>query len=297
LLRWRGLLGIVLVAALAGLCWLDYSASPPGTWLFPLAVLAALLGAGEMVHLASAREPRPRAGVIYVGALAPVVLCGAPMFLLDDPAHCALGWLGWPLLGVAVGVLAAFLAEMRDYHGPGLVMERLAKSLLPTVYVGLLLSFAVQLRALGAGPVGLIALISMIVVVKLSDIGAYTVGRLIGKHKLAPKLSPGKTWEGVAGGLAFALAGAYGIFHGALPNAGWPSAADAPDWGWIVYALLVAIAGLLGDLAESLLKRDAGVKDSSTWLPGFGGVLDLLDSILAAAPVAYVCWVAGLVGL
>jgi phosphatidate cytidylyltransferase len=87
------------------------------------------------------------------------------------------------------------------------------------------------------------------------------------------------------------------MFRVALPNWGWPSAADAPDWGWIIYALLVSIAGLLGDLAESLLKRDAGVKDSSTWMPGFGGALDLLDSILAAAPVAYVWWVAGLVGV
>lgn len=298
MLRWRLLLGVILVAVLAGLFWLDYHASPPGLWLFPLAVVAAVLAAGEMVRLCAMREPRPRAGVIYFGTLAPVLLSGVPMFLLDDPASCGLGRLGWPLLGVAVGLLFAFLAEMRHYTAPGEVMERLAKHMLAMVYVGVLLSFALQLRAFGEGAVGLVAVLSMMVIVKASDIGAYTVGRLIGRHKLAPRLSPGKTWEGVAGGVAFALLGAYLVFYQLVPQLGLPaSTTTIPSWGWIVYGTLIAIAGLIGDLAESLLKRDAGVKDSSTWLPGFGGVLDLLDSILAASPVAYICWVAGLVGV
>ena len=67
-------------------------------------------------------------------------------------------------------------------------------------------------------------------------------------------------------------------------------------WGWIVFGLLVGAAGMVGDLAESLLKRDVGVKDSSTWMPGFGGVLDILDSLLLSAPVAWFCWATGIVG-
>ena len=159
------------------------------------------------------------------------------------------------------------------------------------VYVGGLLSFAVQLRVVGSENVGLWALVSLIAVVKMNDIGAYTVGRIFGRHKLAPKLSPGKTWEGVAGGVLFASGTAYFIFAWLVPVA-----EGSPSWGWLAYGILLAAVGTVGDLAESLLKREAGRKDSSTWMPGFGGVMDLLDSLLAAAPVAYGCWVAGLFG-
>ena len=93
--------------------------------------------------------------------------------------------------------------------------------------------------------------------------------------------------EGSAGGLAFACLGSWAAFHLLVPLGGRP---NAPVWGWLAYGLLVGTAGMLGDLAESLLKRDLGRKDSSTWMPGFGGLLDVLDSILLAAPVAYLCW-------
>ncbi len=138
-------------------------------------------------------------------------------------------------------------------------------------------------------------MLSLVVVVKMGDIGAYTVGRLIGRHKMAPRLSPGKTWEGLSGGLVFACVGSCAIFGWLVP---WMrlEAAESGIIGWIVYGLLVGLAGVLGDLSVSLLKRDAGRKDSSQWIPGFGGVLDLLDSILIAAPAAYVLWVTGLVG-
>jgi phosphatidate cytidylyltransferase len=156
------------------------------------------------------------------------------------------------------------------------------------MYVGVLMSFVVQLRNLFPDERGLYALVSLITVVKLSDIGAYTVGRLIGKHKMAPTLSPGKTWEGAAGGVLFSCVGSYLIFCAWL-NTGMVF----HDWGWFPFGIAMAVSGMVGDLAESLLKRDAGRKDSSTWMPGFGGVMDLLDSILLAAPVAYLFWAAG----
>ena len=140
----------------------------------------------------------------------------------------------------------------------------------------------------------------MIAIVKMSDIGQYTAGRLFGKHKLAPTVSPGKTWEGVVGGVVFALR--RGLADDDVRCAGdatgrWDVCGRLRLGDWRLFAVALVAAGIVGDLAESLLKRDAGVKDSSTWMPGFGGVLDLLDSLLGAAPVAYLFWAMGWVGV
>lgn len=113
---------------------------------------------------------------------------------------------------------------------------------------------------------------------------------------MAPLLSPGKTIEGAAGALVFSCLGSWLTFHW-LP--GLPMNATlqgSPWWGWIAFGLLVGAAGMVGDLFESLLKRDVGCKDSSTWVPGFGGVLDIVDSLLLSAPVACFFWESGLVG-
>src|SRR5262249_34555998 len=100
---------------------------------------------------------------------------------------------------------------------------------------------------------------------------------------------------GAGGAMLFAIAGSWISFHWLAPLFKMGSVNSLDAWRWIAYGLLVGIAGLLGDLAESLLKRNAGQKNSSTWMPGLGGILDVLDSILFAAPVAYACWAAGLV--
>lgn len=286
MLRWRLLLGGLLIAALVGLVRLDYLAPAPGTWLFPLAILAAVGAANEVVTLLAAGGRRPFASVIYGGTLAVIASNAIPLFILreTDP----LARLGWPLLAYTLVVLAALVGEMMRYHQPGGVMVNVALAVFGVAYAGLLLSFAVQLRVLGQGNEGLVALVALIAVVKFGDTGAYTVGRLIGRHKMAPLISPGKTWEGAGGGVAFALLGSWLSFT-LLPR--WMAAPiSQPPWAWIVFGLVVGMAGMLGDLAESLFKRDMGSKDSSTWMPGFGGVLDLLDSILFAAPVAYLCW-------
>lgn len=200
-----------------------------------------------------------------------------------------------PCIALAVAVAVAFAAEMRRFERPGKALAPLAATTLALVYIGLMLSFAVQLRLV----FGVAALVSLLLVVKLADTGAYAVGRLLGRHKLAPVLSPGKTWEGAAGALAMALAGAWisaALVVPALPPPHQITGRPSPWWGWIAYACVLALLGMLGDLAESLLKREAGRKDSSTWLPGLGGVLDMLDSILLAAPAAYLFWALGLVG-
>ena len=137
-------------------------------------------------------------------------------------------------------------------------------------------------------------LLFVIVVTKCGDTGAYFTGRLLGRNKLAPRLSPGKTWEGCIGGLVFAVAAAFG-FAAACGTVRPYEALEfklTPGFYFTVKqvavsALVIAVAGIFGDLAESLIKRSARVKDSSSWLPGLGGVLDMIDSVLFAAPAFY----------
>jgi phosphatidate cytidylyltransferase len=291
-LSWRIALGTLFIAALVGLCIWDAQLSAPGYVLFPVALMVGMLAADELLGLFTARGLNPVAWSVRAGTFLVVASSAAvvywPLTGKTYPSDCPLGRLGWPMVALAAALILAFIAEMARYERPGRTIENLALALFAYVYVGILLSFLVLLRLLNQGLGGLLPLASLVAVVKAGDIGAYAVGRLFGRTKLAPVLSPGKTIEGSLGGLAFACAASFAVFRvmGPLSQTG---------WGWLAYGLIVGIAGVLGDLAESLLKRDAGRKDSSTWMPGFGGVLDVIDSILLAAPVAYLCWVAGLV--
>jgi phosphatidate cytidylyltransferase len=308
MLRWRLLLGALFIAALAGLCWLDGSqalGAAPGLWLFPLALLLSLAASGEMLWMLANRDIRPQTAALYVGNLAIVASNGVPLYWpdypVDYPVDCPLGRLGWPLCAYGVAVLAAFVVEMARYRAPGKSVVQLAATVFSFAYVGLSLSFLVQLRAIDVadgertGAWGLIALVSLVAVVKVGDIGAYTVGRLIGRHKMTPLLSPGKTWEGAAGAFVFAALAAWLVLTlWVKRDSSLAMVANAPVTAWLIYGVVIGVVGLLGDLAESLIKRDLGRKDSSAWMPGFGGVLDLLDSILFAAPVAYLFWAGGL---
>jgi phosphatidate cytidylyltransferase len=296
-LRHRLLVGTLLIAAFAGLCWLDAihaASAPSGAWLFPVALLLSVLASGEVSNLVSAGECQPNRWLIFAGNFLIVAANGVPAFGPESLTHALGGNFFWPLAALAVAVLAAFTVEIVRYRAQSGAFVRLAGTIFSFAYVGLLLTFVVQLT-FGPGGQGLLALLSLIVVVKMADTGAYTVGRLIGRHKMTPHLSPGKTWEGAVGAMLFAILGSWLVFNLLRPRM-LPDAAAGPlIRQWIAYGLIVGIAGMLGDLAESLLKREAGRKDSSTWMPGLGGVLDVLDSILFAAPVAYFCWATGLV--
>ena len=122
----------------------------------------------------------------------------------------------------------------------------------------------------------------LIVVTKFSDMGAYLTGSAIGKHKMVPAISPGKTWEGFAGALFFSLLGSYAMY-GLMPKQ-----LSRLDWTHAtVLGLLLGFAAVVGDLAESILKRSTGTKDSGRFLPGIGGALDLIDSLLFTAPLLF----------
>jgi phosphatidate cytidylyltransferase len=309
LLRWRLILGTLFIAALVGLCWLDYRAAWPGMYLLPLALGLSLLAAGELLAMFRKRGHEPAAWVVYSGTAAVVLISAAPGYLPTSWGATPLGRLGWLAIGLAAGLLIAMVGELRRFDSSGRATTQLALANFAIMYAGGLMGFIIQLRLLTTGPAGysrhwgMLALVSLIAVVKMSDTGQYTAGKLFGRHKLSPVVSPGKTWEGAAGGLVFAVFAACIVFGWAAQHiVGTPFGlkvyASPMDVARLVaFAASLTAAGIVGDLAESLLKRDASVKDSSSWLPGFGGVLDLLDSLLGAAPVAYVFWALGWVVL
>jgi phosphatidate cytidylyltransferase len=244
---------------------------------------------------------QPHRWATHVGSLMALLGACVPIAFPQFADDVEIGGLGLLMLGVGAGFTINVLVELWQYVTPGKTITQLALATFAVIYVGGLLGFLVQLRLLDVGgdvsKGGMLTLFSMIATVKFTDIGAYFAGHRFGKHKMAPVISPGKTWEGAAGGLVLGTLAAI-ITLGPLARAlSVPTERDWLPWlgGAITYGLIVSASGMIGDLAESLLKRDAGVKDSSTWLPGFGGVLDLLDSLLLAAPVAYVLWASGVV--
>ena len=147
------------------------------------------------------------------------------------------------------------------------------------VYVPFLASFAVLLTAQDGGQWWALAFLVTIIAI---DTGVYASGLLLGKHKMAPRISPKKTWEGFAGSVVVAIIA--GVLLALFMI-------DQPWWVGVIFGLTMVFTGTLGDLTESLIKRDLGIKDISTWLPGHGGFLDRLDSILPSAAGAYILFI------
>jgi phosphatidate cytidylyltransferase len=177
------------------------------------------------------------------------------------------------VLGLVVTILAALVWRLAD--GPAALRRDLTASVLIAVYVPFLLSFGVLLVEPDDGAW---RVLSALIAVVLSDTGGYASGVLFGKHPMAPTISPKKSWEGFAGSVLAAATGSALVFFFGL---------DAPFYWGLVYGAAIAAAAVLGDLAESMLKRDIGIKDMSRLLPGHGGLMDRLDSILFAVPTAY----------
>jgi len=163
----------------------------------------------------------------------------------------------------------------------------MAVSVWPVIYLGLLAQFILSIR-LEASPHGIAVVLFFVCTVKICDIGAYFTGRLIGRHKLISWLSPKKTWEGLFGGIVASVAVAVGV---AVSLDDRLALAFPPDFlttgRAALFGFLMAVIGQSGDLLESLIKRDAQAKDSAQAIPAFGGVLDILDSVLLTAPVAW----------
>jgi len=181
-----------------------------------------------------------------------------------------------PLL-LALTLMAALLYQYLSFGISG-TLANCGITCLSILYLGLLSSFCVAIRI----DFGLWPLLMFIFTVKSADIGAYAIGTMFGKHKFSPKISPGKSWEGMGGGVAAS----------AIVAVGFAAVCDIMPW-WLaaIFGPCFAFIGQFGDLAESMMKRDAEQKDSGSKVPGFGGILDIIDSSLVAAPFAYLFFV------
>lgn len=304
--------GALMIAALIGLFWLDHRLDPVQATASSQAD-AALNGAARrgliittIWILLAAFATRELGALLRTGGHRPAVTCamGFNVLLALIPwtigSGLAARW-GWTIseASTTVAVLSAAamltfvcIARRRRIEGAS---TDVSLTLLMVLYLGLLGSFIPRLRLGVDSPW---TLLWILLVIKSCDIGAYFTGLAMGRHKLIPWLSPGKTWEGLIGGVATAMlvsAAVSIVFHGgwdaATRPAGLGDVGARGDWPVLSAALafgaIMAIVGQAGDLFESLLKRDAGAKDSGAVVPAFGGLLDILDSPLFCIPVAY----------
>jgi len=230
------------------------------------------LGLFEFYRLAKRRDMKPNVVAMY--------LAGAAIFTVflfnerDEFVNVLL--IQVILLVLVIGALAAATFQEVNFEK---MIASCGATILGVLYVALLGGHLVAVRT-GFSPRISTNLLSFFFLVLMgSDIGAYYTGRLLGKHKLAPKVSPGKTWEGVVGGIAAAVAMA------ALAHF-WFFRELTLMWA-LSLAAVMTVLGVLGDLVESALKRGAGAKDAANLLPGHGGILDRLDSLLFNAPLIY----------
>ncbi len=193
-----------------------------------------------------------------------------------------------------VGVVLLLIGLMPFEHEKEEPLVSLADTLFGAIYPTALLGYLLQLRTARGPDVGdleaFFLTLSILLLVWATDICAYYVGSTVGRHPLAPRVSPNKTWEGAAGGVAGALLVAVGLKLTVLGFMAWPHV--------VAVALICGILGQVGDLAESKLKRSVKVKDSSMLLPGHGGLLDRFDAMIFAAPLSYLylAYVAGTFG-
>lgn len=250
---------VALVGVLAALYLL------PSMLVLLLIGIVVVIGAMEWGRFVT--PGNPSAGILFAGCLIPLLL-GAEVLIIRAPSVTH-----YLLLATQILWLVSIVFVVR-------FPVRFSQAV--TAVFGLILLLATfvalaQLYLLGNGPELLLA---MLVIVWAADVGAYFSGRQFGRHKLAPTVSPGKTWEGVAGGLLLvaivSLLGAPLLHLGRL---------DA-----LSIALPVAMISVVGDLTVSMFKRNAGLKDSGTLFPGHGGVMDRIDSVSAAAPLFVILW-------
>ncbi len=267
---------VILVALFSGNKWIsDYV-------FLAIMVLLAGLGAAEFYGLV---EKANLACFKCWGIFGGLLLIVATFFNLSGAARTESGPAGANDFETSFLILFVLGLCVRQFvsRSSATGMLAISTTLFGLMYVPWLLNFIQKINFFpGLGDNGKFYVLYFILVTKLSDTGAYAVGSLIGRHKMIPRISPGKTWEGFGGAIVVStLAGI--VFAHFFAN-------QMPGMNLIhsvVLGILLSVAAVVGDLIESLFKREAGVKDSGKLFPGIGGILDLLDSLLFNAPIMY----------
>ncbi len=239
-------------------------------WGFVIFVALALAAGAIELHVVLRDKAQMNSAVvpIVVGTVAIVV---GSFLAAQRPGRLP----STTVLLASLGLTVVAALMWRLAQGPTGFVRDAAASLFTIAYLPLLGSFLTLMLGESHGPIRVAA---TILCVSGSDTGGYIAGVLFGRHKLAPVISPKKTWEGLAGSFVLAMAVGAAMAHFAL---------GAPFWVGLVLGAVMVITGTTGDLVESMIKRDLGIKDMSRFLPGHGGVMDRIDSVLVAAPAAW----------
>lgn len=273
------LMGLAFVGVVILDGWLDgsWTASAAddkrvrGTLVCVLIVLSVIVAQFELSRLAAAKNLKVFRPVSILGSILLTTTWYWPQ-LVEISAQLYLSL-------VLAFVLMALVLWQYVRYGTENLLANCGVNCLSIIYLGLLSGFALAITI----DFGVWSLLMVIFVVKLSDIGAYAIGRPFGKHKFSPKISPGKTWEGMAASVVTAMVAAFAF------AVGFDIMGERIMVWWlaVIFGFCFAFIALAGDLIESMIKRDAHQKDSAKNVPGFGGILDVIDSPLAAAPFGY----------
>lgn len=317
MLRHRLISSTILVTVVLALFYCDFAFSTPeraGLLMAPVLLFFAMGTAFDVASVMkqAGYEVRRRWLCPATGAIAmsPLVPALSSLLGIQYPKSCPLGSYGLIVATAMAALTTLLLYEILTFRDATKAsLSRTLVGVFAILYVGLPMALMVIIRQQVDGSAystdtgseiisgvrsqwGFAALVTFIAVTKSSDAGAYFCGKLLGRRKLIPRLSPGKTWEGLAGGILAAVAVSFLCFNEIFPRP------EGQSWqfGWqaAAFGLACAVFGVIGDLAESLMKREAGKKDSGNWLPGLGGVWDVTDSLIGAVAPAWLLLTAGI---
>lgn len=294
MLRYRLIAGPMMIAFLLGVVWLDNrlgsidisgtfletlflgrSNLPAGLLLVGVMLLLALMTLRELSRMFEAKGVVLDRPTFHLAAICGILMVYLIPLSVNSQVTIAIYGTGMMLVFVATLIRFAW-----RHRTQGAILAGSASTFV-FIYLGVLPGFFLLIRRGHSAWV----IAAIVLVTKSCDIGAYFAGRAMGRHKLIPWLSPGKTWEGLLGGMVFAGLVSAGLV--ALATAWGAITTPVPLWYAALCGVILGGVGQLGDLGASLMKRDADVKDSGSTIPGFGGFLDVLDSLILVAPLAY----------